>query len=452
MQRRWRVGATTAIAAALMLTGLAGQARAQTGQPVIASVELTGVVDPIIADHITSVIQRANDDQDAAVLLTIDTPGGLGTSMDEIDEAILNSAVPVIGYVAPSGARAASAGAFVLMSCPVAAMAPGTNVGASTPIGLSGGDLANKVTNDAAASMRKLAQTYGRNADVAESFVTSATSITAEEALAQNVIDLIASNQDDLLNELDGTSVTLANGSTVTLHTAGAVVESNPMGVFFEFLHTLLDPNLAFIFFWLGLGLIILFVIVPHHPLTLILGVFLLGIALVSFGILPVRIIGVALLILSAIAFILELHAPGLGIWGAIGLISLLLGGWFLYDRSGGVEVNPAVLAGVAIFAGLFFGFGIAKALKMRNTPPVETRKIVGTDGVALPGGVGPNGGQVRVAAEQWRAIAPGGPIPGGAPIHVISLDGLVLTVEPAATEQAPTAEKAPATEGGSTE
>jgi len=182
---------------------------------------------------------------------------------------------------------------------------------------------------------------------------------------------------------------------------------------------------------------------------TLILGVLLLGTALVSFGILPVRTIGVALLALSVIAFIVELHAPGLGIWGAIGLISLLLGGWFLYDRSGGVEVNPAVLAGVAIVAGLFFGFGIAKAWKMRNAPPVETRKIVGTDGVALAGGVGPNGGQVRVAAEQWRAIAPRGRIPGGAPIHVISLDGLVLTVEPAATEEAPAAQKAPATEGG---
>src|SRR3954462_6456587 len=160
MRRGWRGGGTAGVAAALMLIGLAGQARAQTDQPVIASVELTGVVDPIIADHITSAIQRANDAHDAAVLITIDTPGGLGSSMDEIDEAILNSAVPVIGYVAPSGARAASAGAFVLMSTPVAAMAPGTNVGASTPIGLSGGDLADKVTNDAAASMRKLAQTY----------------------------------------------------------------------------------------------------------------------------------------------------------------------------------------------------------------------------------------------------------------------------------------------------
>ena len=192
--------------------------------------ELTGVVDPIIADHIVSVIERANDDQDAAaVLLTIDTPGGLGSSMDEIDKRILNSAVPVIGYVAPIGARAASAGAFILMSCPVAAMAPGTNVGASTPIGLSGGDLSDKVTNDAqAASMRKLAQTYGRNEDVAETFVTTRDSITAEEALDQRRDrPHRADDQDDLLAELDGQTVTLGTGATVTLHTAGATIERN---------------------------------------------------------------------------------------------------------------------------------------------------------------------------------------------------------------------------------
>src|SRR6186997_67369 len=314
MQRKRRVGATAATAAALMLTGLAGQARAQTDQPVIASVSLTGVVDPIIADHITSVIQRANDDQDAAVLITIDTPGGLGSSMDEIDEAILGSAVPVIGYVAPSGARAASAGAFVLMSSPVAAMAPGTNVGASTPIGLSGGDLADKVTNDAAASMRKLAQTYDRNADVAESFVTSATSITAQEAYDQGVIEYLASSQDDLLAQLDGQTVRLANGTTVTMQTAGAAIEEEPLGGFFGFLHTLLDPNLAFIFFWLGLGLVILELIVPGHIFSGTIGTILLILAFVSFGVLPVRIIGIALLVLSVVAFIVELKAPGFGV------------------------------------------------------------------------------------------------------------------------------------------
>jgi membrane-bound serine protease (ClpP class) len=445
------VGATVTIAAALMLTGLAGQAHAQSSQPVIASVDLNGVVDPIIADHITSVIQRANDDQDAAVLLTIDTPGGLGSSMDQIDEAILNSAVPVIGYVAPSGARAASAGAFVLMSSPVAAMAPGTNVGASTPIGLSGGDLATKVTNDAAASMRKLAQTYGRNADVAETFVTTATSITAEEALAQNVIDLIAPTTQDLLTQLDGTTVTLASGATTTLHTANATIEEEPLGVLTGLLHGLLDPDLAFIFFWLGLALLVLFVIVPSHVISGLLGFLMLATAFVSFGVLPVRIIGVALLIISVVGFVLELKAPGLGIWGAIGLIALVLGGWFLYDRSGGVEVSPAVLVGVTIGAGLFFTLVVAKAMQIRHMPPAQVRVLVGKEGVALSTGVGPNGGQVRVAAEQWRAIAPGGQIPGGAPVRVTSLDGLVLTVEPAPDEHATAGQRAPVEEGGTT-
>ena len=357
----------------------------------------------------------------------------------------------MIGYVSPIGARAASAGAFILLSCPVAAMAPGTNVGASTPIGLSGGDLAKKVQNDAQASIRKLAQTYGRNEQVAESFVTDAASITAEEALAAGVIDLIAPTTEDLLTQVDGQTVTLGTGATTTVHTANATIQEEPIGAFMGFLHSLVDPNLAFIFFWLGLGLIVLELIVPGHIFSGTIGTLLLIIALVSFGVLPVRIIGIALLVLSVIAFVVELQAPGLGIWGGIGVLALLLGGWFLYDRSAGVTVSPGVLLGVAIFAGLFFGLVVAKALQLRHVPPVETRKIVGADGVALASGVGPHGGQVRVASEQWQAIAPGGSIPGGAPVRVTSLDGLVLTVEPTPSEHDTAGQRAPAEEGGTT-
>src|SRR5512132_2038710 len=161
--------ARLALGAALISVTVLGQvaAHAQTSGPTIVSLTLNGVVAPLPADYITSNVARAQADGDEAVLLTIDTPGGLGSSMDEITQSFLTSTIPVIAYVAPSGARAASAGAFILLSAPVAAMAPGTNVGASTPIGLSGGDLARKVQNDAEASMRKLAQTYGRNEDVA---------------------------------------------------------------------------------------------------------------------------------------------------------------------------------------------------------------------------------------------------------------------------------------------
>jgi membrane-bound serine protease (ClpP class) len=187
------------------------QAQGQASDSVM-QVELTGVVDPLVADYLRGAIRDANADGSPAVLLTIDTPGGLGSSMREITQAILGSDVPVICYVSPEGARAASAGAFILMSCPVAAMAPGTNVGAATPVGISGLTLERKVTEDAVASISSMADTYGRNQEVAESFVRDATSITATEALDENVIDLIEPNVDALLTAVSGTPVTLATG------------------------------------------------------------------------------------------------------------------------------------------------------------------------------------------------------------------------------------------------
>ena len=440
------------ICVALIGAALTGRAvaDAQTAAPVIVTLHLDGVVDPFVADYITGNVQRAQDQGAEAVLLYIDTPGGLGSSMDEITQSFLASKIPVIAYVSPSGARAASAGAFILLSAPVAAMAPGTHVGASTPIGLSGGDLDQKVKNDATAQIESLATTYGRNAEVAATFVTQAASITADQALSDGVIDLIAPSTQDLLTTLDGTSVQLGDGTTVTMHTAGAVLQDEKMGWFVGFLHSLFDPNLAFIFFWLGLGLLVLWAIVPSHFVSGFIGVCLLAGALVSFGLLPVRIIGVVLLVISVIAFIVELKAPGLGIWGAIGLIALVLGGWFLYDRAGGVSVSPGVLAAVAVIVGLFFGVVVAAALRMRHAPSLLAGKtIVGEEGVALPTGVGPKGGVVRVASEEWRAIAPSGTVSGGAKVRVTALDGLVLTVEPLDVEHAPVGPTAPAGEGG---
>jgi membrane-bound serine protease (ClpP class) len=296
--------------------------------------------------------------------------------------------------------------------------------------------------------MRTIAQTYDRNADVAETFVTTATSITAEEALDDDVIDQIAASADELLQDLDGESVKLGTGATVTMHTAGAALVDQPLGGFQGFLHTLLDPDIAFIFFWLGLGLVVLELIVPGHIFSGTIGTLMLIVAFVSFGVLPVRIIGIALLVLSVIAFIVELKVPGFGIWGSLAIVALLLGGWFLYDRSGGVEVSPAALIGVAIGAGLFFGLVVAKALAIRHTPPMQLRPILGAAGVALRA-VTASSGLVRVAAEEWRAVSPGATIAAGTPIQVTAIDGLVLTVEPVPTEHAPARHAAPASEGG---
>src|SRR4051812_41747477 len=196
----------------------------------VVELHLDGVVDPFVANYLSSAISDANTSHAAAVLILIDTPGGLDSSMRQINQAILGSHVPVIGYVSPSGARAASAGTFIMMACPLAAMSPGTEIGAAHPVGVSGAIEQEKVTNDAVAYIRSLAQLYGRNADWAESAVRDAVSVSAEEALKLPVIDLVSPSIPDLLERADGHEVTVVDGETATIHTAGAPVESESLG------------------------------------------------------------------------------------------------------------------------------------------------------------------------------------------------------------------------------
>ncbi len=430
---------------------LASAAHAQDGEPIVG-LSLDGVVDPFIADHLRGQIEQAQIDDAPAVLLTIDTPGGLSSSMREITQAILGSDVPVIGYVAPEGARAASAGAFVLLSCPVAAMAPGTNVGAATPVGVAGIVETEKVTNDAIASIRSIAETYGRNADVAASFVSEAASITAQEALDDNVIDLISPSTEALLSDLAGSTVTLADGSTVTLPAdlADRPIDERTMSPLVGFLHQLFDPNLAFLFFWLGLALIVLELLVPGHIFSGTVGTLLLIIAIVSFGLLPVRLAGILLLIAAVVLLLVELSAPGLGVWGIAGVVCLVLGGVFLFNGAGGVHVSPVLIAVVAIGAALFFGIAVSKVLQIRKLPTAQGPDIViGKEGVVVGDGVGPDGGVVRVASEEWRARSDAGALPGGTHVKVTALDGLILTVEPLSQEDAPAPVSTPVSEGG---
>ncbi|HSL11647.1 MAG TPA: nodulation protein NfeD [Actinomycetota bacterium] len=416
----------------LLLAFLAPPAAAQISPGSVVVLRLEGVVDDINADYISREVARASDANAAAVVIGIDTPGGLSSSMNQITEALLAATVPTVTYVAPQGARAASAGAFVLLAGSIAAMAPGTNTGASTPVGLDGGDLSTKISEDAAASIRSLAQTYGRNPELAASFVLEGRSVSAEEALEGDVIELIAPTRDALLREIDGRTVDLASGERVTLSTAGATVEERELGGFLGFLHGLFDPTLAFLFFWLGLALIVLELLIPGHVFSGTVGTVLLLISLFSFGVLPVRWFGVLLLIAAVVFFVIELNAPGLGLFGAAATVCTLLGGWFLYDRSGGAAVSPLVLIPTAALMAGFFGFVVTKVMRMRNLPPVQgPEAIVGKDGVVVGLGVDPRGGVVRVSAEEWKAVAPAGPLSPGARIRVTALDGLVLTVEP---------------------
>ena len=336
------------------------------------------------------------------------------------------------------------------MACHVAAMAPATNVGASTPVGIGGVTLSRKIEEDAAATIRDLAQRRGRNDELAARFVTESKSITAQEALDGDIIDLIANSERALLEEVDGRVVETVDGTTATVRTAGASIQDVDMTPGAAFFHDLFDPNLAFIFFWLGLALIVLELIVPGHVFSGTIGTILLLTAIASFGLLPVRLIGIALLVASVVFFVVELKVPGLGIWSAAGIVSLVLGGLFLFDPSGGVRVSPFAIVPVAAFMALFFGFVVAKALAMQHLPPAQgPEAVVGREGVVLAGGLDPEG-VVRVAAEEWRATSASGPIPEGSKIRVTRLDGLVLTVEPLASEHAPTGGALPA-RGGNT-
>jgi membrane-bound serine protease (ClpP class) len=427
------------------LSALTSSASAQPTSSEVVRLSLTGVVDPFVADYLRNGIEGAQGA--SAVLLTIDTPGGLDSSMREIIKAIEASRTPVICYVSPEGARAASAGAFILMACHVAAMAPATNVGASTPVGIGGVTLARKIEQDAAATIRTLAEERGRNADLAATFVTESRSITAKEALEGNIIDLIASSERELLTTVDGRSVQVADLARVTLATEGVTIRDVDMTPGVGFLHALFDPNLAFIFFWLGLALIVLELIVPGHIFSGTVGTILLLTAVASFGLLPVRLIGIALLVASVVFFVIELKVPGLGIWSLAGIVSLVLGGLVLFNPAGGVRVSPFAIVPVAIFMALFFGFVVARALAMRHLPPaMGAHSVVGREGVVLAAGLDPDG-VVRVAAEEWRAIAPG-PLAPGTKVRVTKLDGLVLTVEPLDLEHAQTGGAAPA-QGG---
>jgi membrane-bound serine protease (ClpP class) len=428
--------ARVAIGALAIVCSFPLGARAQAS-PTVLELRLTGVVDPVMANYIQGGIGRANDAGDSAVLLTIDTPGGLDSSMRQIIEAIGGSRVPVICYVSPSGARAASAGTFIMMACPVAAMAPGTNIGAAHPVGVAGAIEEQKVTNDAAATIASLARQHDRNWQWAREAVIDSVSISAEHALNIGVIDLIADNTTELLNAVDGRTVGVANGETATIHTAGATVATESPGIAAQILHALLTPDFAFIFFWLGIGLIVIEFLHPGLSIPGILGVVCLAAAFVTFGLLPVQLIGVVLLLASALSFLLELKHPGLGAAAVVGVITLILGGLTLFNQSvPNAQVSLWVILPVAALLLLFFATVVNAAMRARRMPKTDDHKrVLGQVGVALSDL--DSDGIVQVASEEWSARSAAGPITRGTSVRVLDVEGLRLVVEPV-REEAP--------------
>jgi membrane-bound serine protease (ClpP class) len=437
----------------------AGSARAASSAPPVLELKLQGVVDPFTASYLTRGIDQANAEGDTAVLITIDTPGGLDSSMRTIIKSILESKVPVICYTSPPGARAASAGTFIMMACPISAMAPGTNIGAAHPVGVSGAIEQAKVTNDAAAFIASLADQWNRNADWAKKAVRDATSVTAETAVKIHAVDLEVPDVASLFQTVGqcggatGTRVTTGllrdRGSIPAV--CGATISRKGMGLGAAILHGLISPDFAFLFFYVGLVLIVIELIHPGIGVSGILGALFLVGAFVSFGLLPVQLAGIVLLVASAVFFLLELKHPGIGFPTVGGVATLILGGLVLFDPSvPNARVSLWLLVLVAATVVLFFAFVVKAVMSARRLPkPGGLEDLIGQEGVAVTD-LAPDG-QVRARREAWSATSPREAITSGAEVRIVGVEGLRLIVEPIAEEGEPTGHSLAAREGGQT-
>jgi membrane-bound serine protease (ClpP class) len=377
-------------------------------------------------------VSRAEADHADALLVIMNTPGGISTSMDEIVTSLLNSKVPVIVYVSPTGARAASAGLFVAQAADILAMAPGTNIGSAHPIQATGedltGDLGKKVLNDAVTRVRSLASMHGRNADWAEDAVRNSVNINADEAVRLHVADLEANDVPSLLNQVDGRTVPRTGGSSLTLHTAGAIVDEFPMPFWQVFLNALIDPTIAALLIIVAGYGIITEMSNPGLILPGVLGGIAAVLAIVSLANLPLNIAGALMMLLALVLFIADLKAPTHGFLSVGGVFALVLGMAFLVTTGPfGLGVNPFVAVALALITLGFFVFFIRKIWAARRQPAlVGVDSMLGTLGVVRED-VAPEG-LVFVRGALWKATA-ASPIPAGSAVRVIGRDGLELQV-----------------------
>ena len=395
-----------------------------------------GVVCPAMADYVRRGIAKGEADGVACVVIRLNTPGGLMTSTREIVEAILAAEVPVAVYVSPNGAQAASAGAFIVLAAHVAAMAPTTNIGASTPVLMGGGGnevpdqidtLLKKSTNDAAAFIRALAERHGRNAEWAEQAVREAISASATEAEHKRVIDFVAADLDDLLAKMDGRRVELHGGKVVVLQTRGMTTSDIPMTARESFLMVISRPDIAYILLLVGVYCIIFELKSPGFGASAVLGVLCLILGLYALSALPVNFAGAALILLGIAFFIAELQIASHGILTAGGIICLALGSFMLIDTPGLRISTPVILTSVGASTGFFvFALGAVVAAHRRR-PTTGTESLAGEHGIAKTD-LAPSG-QILCQGARWQATVEGESIAEGEEVEVIRIDGLELTV-----------------------
>ncbi|MFH1169721.1 MAG: nodulation protein NfeD [Chloroflexota bacterium] len=417
----------------LLVTSIAMSVRAAS--PVIKVLTIKGTINPVLTDYVARGISQAEDEDATAVIIQLDTPGGLDLAMRDIIQEIVNSRVPVVVYVSPSGARAASAGTYITLAAHVAAMAPNTAIGAATPVELGDSgqtaseEMKQKILNDALAYIKSLAESHGRNADWAEQAVRDGISASAQEALSLNVIDLISPDLNTLVDQLDGREVTMLGGNKITLHTQGAVINQARMTLAEDFLYAIADPNIAFILLSMATLGIMVEIFSPGLIFPGIVGAICLLLAFFSLGVLPVNWTGVLLIVLAFGLFIGEALTASVGLFTAGGAISLVVGALILFKGASPVfRVDPWLIATVTFIIVAVFAFVVNRVIAAhRRQATTGKEELMGKTAVVKVA-LAPEG-MVFLKGERWAAISDSGRIEPGEEVTITGIDGLTLHV-----------------------
>ena len=425
MSRRWLYLTFVGL---LIGYGLAGETL-----PPIHVLSVADVINPVSAEYITESLKAAIQQGAQALIIQLDTPGGLDKSMRLIIKEMLNSPIPVIVYVAPSGSRAASAGTFITLAAHVAAMAPGTNIGAAHPVAVGSGEMGKemgeKVTNDAAAYIKSIAEQRGRNVEWAEKAVRESVSASETEALQHKLIDLIALDLNDLLKQLNGRKVVTPAGERI-LRTEGAALQHVEMSLRQRLLSMLADPNVAYMLLMLGAAGLFFEISTPGVVLPGVIGGISLLLGLYALQLLPVNYAGLALIVLAIILFIAEIKVTSYGALTIGGIIAMILGSLMLFDAPPPLPgLSLWVVVPATLLVAAFFVFLVGAALKTLAQRPYSGREgLLQKVGVALTP-IDQKQGKVFVAGERWNARSED-PIEQEVEVEVVQIDGMTLLVK----------------------